>query len=92
METIDQSTAVQLRQFIERIERLEEEKNALAQDIREVYTEAKSFGLETKIIREIIKIRRLNSDERMEKEHLLDTYLHALGMIDSSDSSPANAA
>ncbi|MGB0935584.1 MAG: DUF2312 domain-containing protein [Alphaproteobacteria bacterium] len=85
METIDQSTATQLKQFIERIERLEEEKTALGQDVREVFSEAKSFGFDTKTMRELLKIRKLNADERMEKEHLLDTYLHALGMASAAD-------
>lgn len=73
-------TGDQLRQFIERIERLEEEKAAIAGDIRDVFAEAKANGFDTKIMRQVIKIRKMNSDERQEQESLLDTYLHALGM------------
>ena len=91
MEMIDNGTAQHLRQFIERVERLEEEKTALAQDIREVFAEAKGIGFDTKTMREVIKIRRLNNDERQEKEHLLDTYMHALGMAEKNMTSSAAA-
>lgn len=70
-----------LRTIIERIERLEEEKAALAADIREVFAEAKSSGYDTKALRQIIKIRKQDDHERMEQEALLATYMHALGMI-----------
>lgn len=70
-----------LRAFIERIERLEEEKAALAADIREVFAEAKSSGFDTKAIRAIIRIRKQDDHERMEQEAVLATYMHALGMI-----------
>lgn len=70
----------QLRAFIERIERLEEEKKTLADDIKDVYGEAKSMGFDTKILRKVISIRKQDHDERMEQEAILDTYLHALGM------------
>lgn len=73
-------TGEQLKQYIERIERLEEEKRALAGDVREVYAEAKSNGFEPKIMREVIKLRRLDKAEKDEQEALLDTYLQALGM------------
>ena len=69
-----------LRSFIERIERLEEEKAALAADIREVYAEAKGDGFDTKIMRQIVRLRRLDKSEMQEREALLDTYLAALGM------------
>ncbi len=69
-----------LRQFIERIERLEEERKALGADIREVYAEAKSVGFEPKIMRQVVKIRRMESHELEEQEALLDVYKHALGM------------
>ena len=71
----------QLRAFIERIERLEEEKKAISEDIKEVYAEAKGGGFDTKIIRQIVRIRKMDASERMEQEALLDTYMHALGMI-----------
>ena len=70
----------QIRFIIERIERLEEEKQALADDVREVYAEAKANGFDTKILRQVIRIRKQDSAERQEQEALLDLYLHALGM------------
>ncbi len=72
--------ADRLRSFIERIERLEEEKAALAGDIREVFAEAKGNGFDTKIMRQILKLRKLEQDDRQEQEHLLDLYKRALGM------------
>jgi len=71
----------QLRSFIERIERLEEERKTLAEDIKEVFAEAKGNGFDTKIIREIIKIRRMDEDDLDEQETLLDMYKRALGML-----------
>ena len=71
----------QLRSFIERIERLEEEKRTLSADIKDVYAEAKGNGFDTKIIREIIKIRRMDEDDLDEQETLLDVYKRALGML-----------
>ncbi|MEM6461723.1 MAG: DUF2312 domain-containing protein [Pseudomonadota bacterium] len=70
----------QLRAFVERIERLEEEKKTIAEDIKEVYGEAKAMGYDTKILRRVISIRKQDQNERMEQEAVLDTYLHALGM------------
>lgn len=70
----------QLRAFIERIERLEEEKKAIADDIKEVYAEAKGNGFDTKVMRQVIRIRKQDMNERLEQEAILDTYLHALGM------------
>jgi len=70
-----------LKSFIERIERLEEEKRALSADIKEVYSEAKGVGFDLKTIREIIKIRRMDEDDLDEREALLDTYKLALGMM-----------
>ncbi|MEJ2117871.1 MAG: DUF2312 domain-containing protein [Alphaproteobacteria bacterium] len=75
-----------LRSFVERIERLEEEKAALAEDIREVYAEAKSSGFDGKALREIIRIRKLADHERQEREGLLATYMHALGMLPGLES------
>ncbi|MCX8231110.1 MAG: DUF2312 domain-containing protein [Alphaproteobacteria bacterium] len=72
--------ADQLRSFIERIERLEEEKAALSSDIREVYAELKGTGFEPKTVREIVRLRKLDSNELLEQEALLDTYKSALGM------------
>lgn len=75
----------QLRSFVERIERLEEEKKTIADDIKDVFGEAKSTGFDTKVLREVLKRRKQDKDERMEFEAVLDTYLAALGMIDLPD-------
>lgn len=71
----------QIRAFIERIERLEEEKKTIADDIRDVYGEAKGSGFDTKALRQIIALRKKDEQERMEEEAVLDTYMIALGMI-----------
>lgn len=80
MTTSDSVAQDQLRAFIERIERLEEEKTAIAGDIKEVYAEAKGNGFDTKVLRKIISIRKQDHNERMEQEALLELYLTALGM------------
>ena len=69
-----------LRSFVERIENLENERQALTDDIREVFSEAKGSGFETKIIRQIIKLRKMNDYERGEMEELLSLYKQALEM------------
>ena len=69
-----------LKSFIERIERLEEEKAGLAADIKEVFAEAKGTGFDVKIIRQILKIRKMDTQDRREQEDLLTLYLQALGM------------
>ena len=69
-----------LRSFIERVERLEEEKKALSADIKDVYGEAKAIGFDVKIMRKIVSIRRQDRDQRREEETVLDLYLAALGM------------
>jgi uncharacterized protein (UPF0335 family) len=71
----------QLKAFIERVERLEEEKKAIADDIRDVYAEAKGTGFDVKALRAIVRLRKQDADERKEQEAILDTYKHALGMI-----------
>lgn len=71
-----------LRSFIERIERLEEEKMALMADIKEVYAEAKGTGFDVKTMRKVVSLRKMDESDRQEAEFLLDTYLSALGMID----------
>ena len=70
-----------LRSFIERIERLEEEKRTLAADIKEVYAEAKGNGFDAKIMRQLIRLRRMDKDDLDEQETLLDVYRRALGML-----------
>jgi len=72
--------AEQLRAYMERIERLEEEKAALAADIREVYSQAKGQGFDPKIMRQVYRIRRMDSADRQEHELLLETYKRALGL------------
>lgn len=72
--------ADQLRLFIERIERLEEEKKGIADDIRDVYSEAKSTGYDTKTMRAIVRLRKMESHVRQEAEALLETYKAALGL------------
>ena len=72
-----------LKSFIERIERLEEEKRALAEDIKEVYAEAKGTGFDTKIMRQLIRLRKLDKDDLDEQETLLDVYKRAIGMLPS---------
>ena len=72
--------ADRLKSFIERIERLEEEKAALTADIREVYAEAKATGFDTKIMRQVVKLRKMDSNDREEQEELLDLYKRAVGL------------
>lgn len=72
--------ADQLRLFIERIERLEEEKKAMSDDIRDVYQEAKSNGFDTKAMKEVVKIRRLEAHARQERDALIEMYRSALGI------------
>ena len=73
-------SADQLNQIVARIERLEEEKKALADDIREVYAVAKAHGFDTKILRQVIKLRKMDRAELAEQESLLEIYMDALGM------------
>ena len=72
--------AERLRQLIERIERLEDEKAAMAADIREIYAEAKAVGFDAKVMRQIIRLRKMDTADQQEMEALIDTYKHALGM------------
>jgi len=74
--------ASHLRAFIERIEKLEEEKKAIAEDIKVVYSEAKGTGFDAKIIRKIVSMRKMDREKRREEEEILDLYLTALGMIE----------
>ena len=70
-----------LKSFVERIERLEEERKALGDDIKEVYAEAKGTGFDPKIMRQVIRLRRMDKDDLDEQETLLDVYRRALGML-----------
>lgn len=70
----------QLRSFVDRIERLEEERSALTADMREVYSEAKGTGFDTKIMRQVVRLRKLDKADFQEQEAVLDLYLTAMGM------------
>src|SRR5450631_1635803 len=70
-----------LKAFVERIERLEEEKKATADDIRDVYAEAKGTGFDVKALRAIVRLRKQDVEERKEQDAILETYMHALGML-----------
>jgi uncharacterized protein (UPF0335 family) len=70
-----------LRAFVERIERLEEEKKVISDDVRDVYAEAKANGFDVKALRSIVRLRKQDENERKEHEAILETYMHALGMI-----------
>ena len=76
----DTVAAEELKQFVERIERLEEEKKGISDDIKEVFAELKGRGYDAKIVRKIVQIRRQDAAERQEQEAILDLYLQALGM------------
>ncbi len=76
----DGAAGERLRSFIQRIERLEEEKKTISDDIREVYAEAKSNGYDPKVMRQVVRIRKLDDADRQEQEAILETYLSALGM------------
>ena len=75
-----EATDDRLRLLIERVERLEEEKKGIADDIKDVYGEAKAVGYDVKIMRQIVRLRKMNSDDRAEMEAILDTYKAALGL------------
>lgn len=81
MPEVQGTTRDQLRAFVERIERLEEEKAALTADIREVYAEAKAMGYDVKTLRTVVRLRKQDANERLEQEAILATYLVALGMV-----------
>ena len=81
MSTLPKSAQDQLRQLVEQIERLEGEKKALADDVRDKYLEAKAVGFDVKALRTIVRMRKQSKTEREEQESILDVYLHALGML-----------
>jgi len=81
MTTLQGSSQLQLRQYIEQIERLEEEKKALAADIRDKFLEAKAEGFDPKIMKKVISLRKRSKSERQEEDAVLETYLHAMGML-----------
>lgn len=80
----------QIKSIVERIERLEEEKKAIADDIREIYGEAKANGFDTKVLRQVVALRKKDLAERQEQDAIRDLYLHALGMIPDPGSGDAD--
>ncbi len=83
-ETVHGIARDQLRSFVERVERLEEEKKTIADDIKDVYGEAKAMGFDTKILKKVVALRKKDDQERLEEDLILDTYLAALGMIEQA--------
>lgn len=71
----------QLKAFVERVEKLEEEKKAISDDIRDVYAESKANGFDVKALRTIVRLRKMDANERAEQDAILETYMHALGML-----------
>lgn len=86
MTTLQVSAQKQLRQFVEQIERLEEDKKQIASDIRDKFTEAKAVGFDVKALRQIVRLRKKTNAERQEEEGILEVYMHALGMLDDATS------
>ena len=82
MTTLQATSQKQLRQLVEQIERLEEEKKQLASDIRDKYLEAKAVGFDVKVLRQVVRLRKKSQEERQEEESVLEVYMHALGMLD----------
>ncbi|HRJ68636.1 MAG TPA: DUF2312 domain-containing protein [Beijerinckiaceae bacterium] len=80
MDDMNTATAGHLKAFIERIERLEEEKKSIADDIKDVYAEAKANGFDTKVLRKVVSLRKQDANERKEQDEILALYLSALGM------------
>ena len=92
MATLQASAQKQLRQLVEQIERLEEEKRALAEDIRDKLAEAKAVGFDVKVLRQIVRLRKKSKTDRQEEEALLEVYMHALGMLEGDPPVPMMAA
>lgn len=83
MTALQDSAQEQLRQYIEQVERLEEEKRAIQDDIKDKFAEAKANGFDVKAMRKLLKLRKMTKDARDEEDAILTTYLHALGMADA---------
>jgi len=92
MSTLQVSAQKHLRQFVEQIERLEEEKKALADDIRDKFSEAKAVGFDVKALRQIVRLRKKSASERQEEEDMLAVYMHALGMLEDEAEQASAAA
>jgi uncharacterized protein (UPF0335 family) len=82
MSTLQVSAQNQLRQLVEQIERLEEEKKNISGDVRDKFAEAKALGFDVKVLRQVIRLRKKSKTDRLEEEAVLETYLHALGMLE----------
>jgi len=82
MTTLQASAQNQLKQYVEQLERLEEDKKAISDDIKDKFIEIKAVGFDAKIVKQILKLRKKSKDARDEEEAILDTYMHALGMIE----------
>ncbi|HET9232209.1 MAG TPA: DUF2312 domain-containing protein [Vitreimonas sp.] len=80
-QSLTQTAQEKLRQLVARIEKLEEEKKGIGDDVKESYAEAKAMGFDTKVLRQVIKLRKQDRQEREEQEQVRDLYLHALGEI-----------
>lgn len=91
MTTLQVSAQKHLRQFVEQIERLEEEKKALSDDIRDKFSEAKAVGFDVKALRQIVRLRKKSASERQEEESMLAVYMHALGMLDEEPEEVSSA-
>ena len=92
MTSMQNATQNQLRQIVEQIERLEEDKKGLSDDIKDKFLEAKVFGFDAKILRQVIRLRKTSKDERDEAQAILDTYLGALGMLGDENTPLGNWA
>lgn len=89
---MDLTGGARLKSFIERIERLEEDKAGIADDIKDVFAEAKGTGFDIKVMRQVLKMRKMKVEDRREQEELLDLYLHALGMVEESGEASSDVA
>ena len=85
MTTLHDNAQRQLKQYIEQVERLEEDKQGIAADIRDKYSEMKANGYDTKVVRQLVKLRKLSPNDREEQDAVLHTYMHAVGMISKED-------
>lgn len=81
-DSVQEVSGKRLKSFIERIERLEEEKKTIAEDVRDVYAEAKSTGFDPKVMRKIVSLRKMNLEKRREEMELLELYMSAIGMAE----------
>ncbi len=88
MSTLQSAAQKQLRQFVEQIENLEEQKKAISDDLRDKFLEAKAVGFDVKALRQIVRLRKKSQDQRQEEEGILQVYMHALGMLQDGSAKP----